>query len=437
VIVIYAPEITARLQYIAQTILTDGYGIPVAFVDQVEAMPTSDAVAKINYSKTVVINCYQIVPTTILSQTNVAVQNIEVVQADLPYFFATGNGQSHPFDLFAAAFYLVTRYEEYLPHELDIYQRFPHTSSIAFQHQFLKRPIVNEWTINLLQHLKQWFPAFEYKMPEAKWLPTYDIDVAYAIRGKSWWRNLGRAAIDLLKGYAFPLKYIWQVRLLGQKDPFDTYDWLDNLHQKNQLQPLYFMLMAAQQSGYDKNLSPDSPTMQALLGQLAAKYSLGIHPSCASHGSKAILQAEHQSLKDYTKKAANISRQHYVQMRLPHTYEQLLALGITDDYSMGYGSINGYRAGIAHSFLWFNLASNQSTALHIHPFCYMEANSLFEEKENTQQALETAKQYWQQHQQVGGTMITIWHNHSLSDSGIFKGWKAVYEQFIQFVLQSK
>jgi hypothetical protein len=51
-------------------------------------------------------------------------------------FFATAG--DIPFDIFSAAFYLLSRYEEYLPHELDEYGRYSHTGSIAYKEDFLK-----------------------------------------------------------------------------------------------------------------------------------------------------------------------------------------------------------------------------------------------------------------------------------------------------------
>ena len=49
------------------------------------------------------------------------------------------------FDLLAAVFYLITRYEEYLPHDKDLYGRYPHTAAVAFREGFLQQPLVNTW----------------------------------------------------------------------------------------------------------------------------------------------------------------------------------------------------------------------------------------------------------------------------------------------------
>jgi hypothetical protein len=100
---------------------------------------------------------------------------------------------------------------------------------------------------------------------------------------------------------------------------------------------------------------------------------------------------------------------------------------------MGYGSINGFRASIASSFYWYDLEREERTSLLIHPFCFMDANSFFEQKYSPQQALEELMQYYNTIKNVDGTMITIWHNNILGSMPEFNGWKEVYEAFIQTV----
>jgi hypothetical protein len=48
-----------------------------------------------------------------------------------------------PFDAFASAFYLVSRYEEYLGDEVDHHGRFHAHNSVAYQQFFLLEPMVD------------------------------------------------------------------------------------------------------------------------------------------------------------------------------------------------------------------------------------------------------------------------------------------------------
>ncbi|HEX6333323.1 MAG TPA: hypothetical protein VFZ78_03790, partial [Flavisolibacter sp.] len=106
---------------------------------------------------------------------------------------------------------------------------------------------------------------------------------------------------------------------------------------------------------------------------------------------------------------------------------------VTDDYSMGYGSINGFRASIASSFSWYDLRHDAPTGLRIHPFCFMDANAWYEQKQDPSQALEALLRYAAAIREVNGEMITIWHNSFLGNHGEFAGWQDVYERFIAAV----
>ena len=153
--------------------------------------------------------------------------------------------------------------------------------------------------------------------------------------------------------------------------------------------------------------------MQQLIKQHAEKYSIGIHPSWASGDDDSLLEKEIKTLESATGKKITASRQHYIRFTLPHTFRRLIAAGITDDYSMGYGSINGFRASVASSFYWYDLEKEKQTDLLLLPFCFMEANSFFEQKYLPQRAYEEMMHYYNVVKAVNGTLITIWHNNFL------------------------
>ena len=69
---------------------------------------------------------------------------------DVPIFFISNNNSDLPFDPFAASFYLISRYEEYLPCVKDQHDRYPATNSLAYQEGFLQQPVVDKWVIKLL-----------------------------------------------------------------------------------------------------------------------------------------------------------------------------------------------------------------------------------------------------------------------------------------------
>jgi predicted amidohydrolase len=118
-------------------------------------------------------------------------------------------------------------------------------------------------------------------------------------------------------------------------------------------------------------------------------------------------------------------------MSFPATYNKLIKYGICNDFSMGYGSINGFRASVAFPFYWYNLAAEEKTTLLVYPFCFMDANAYYQQKLTPHQAFEEICKYYNTIKKVNGDMITIWHNNFLGSDKMFAGWKEVYELFVE------
>ena len=341
---------------------------------------------------------------------------------ELPAFFPV-HGAHLPFDLFAASFYLLSRYEEYLSHAEDSYGRFSHEDSLACRAGFLHQPLVDQWVMQLAANLKNRFPAFQPAFPPFRVLPTYDIDIAWSYLHKGWLRNMGGW---LRKPSAERIR----VLMGGQPDPFDAYGWLDALHAQAGIRPRYFFLLSEKAGRYDKNIPPAHPAMRALIARHAERYDTGIHPSWQSGESADCLQREIRLMEMITGKPVTHSRQHYIRFRLPEGYRRLVEAGITDDYSMGYGSINGFRASVTASFNWYDLEKETETSLRVHPFCFMDANAYYEQRLSAREAFSDLLQYQQVCQSVSGVMIPIWHNNFLGAAKAFEGWKEFYAEWI-------
>jgi hypothetical protein len=205
---------------------------------------------------------------------------------------------------------------------------------------------------------------------------------------------------------------------------------MDALHEKFNLQPKYFFLVPGRTGKYDRNILPDNKELQLLIKRHAGKYDVGIHPSWQSGDDPLLLHNEKLVLEKITGRPVFSSRQHFIRLTLPETYRFLLQEGITNDFSMGYGSINGFRASVASPFFWYDLEKEEKTALRLYPFCYMEANSFFEQSYTPEKALEELQHYYNEIKAVDGLFISIWHNTFLGTDPMFAGWREVYEQFI-------
>lgn len=427
----YTPQLTNRLRYIAETLLHDILGLELRFCNNADEYRTANA-AKINYSsQPMASHEFRIQPVQLLFEKDVKPQTVPVQQGEHYLTLYPVESGDSTFDVLAAAFYLISRYEEYLPHTKDAYGRFSHTGSIAFRHHFLRQPLVNIWALHLQEQLQAKFPALTFPSKTFKLTVSYDIDMAYSYRYKGFWRNLAGFSRSVL-GLSFGdiserARVLW-----GQSpDPFDVYDWLECVHHAFHIQPYYFFLLAAKRSRYDKNIHPAHSAMRQLLKRLSAHGRVGIHPSWQSGDQPALLKEEIQCLQLRLQQNITHSRQHYIRFSLPDTYRLLLQEGITEEFSMGYGTINGFRASVAHSFNWYDLVNDHATALRIHPFCFMDANSFYEQHYTATQAAEELRFYSQQVQALKGEMICVCHNHLLGSGALFKGWNTAYENFLR------
>ena len=430
--IIYANRITPRLQYVADFIGNEIAGQSFRLTTD-ESIFNEYSGAKINYGYEPVSNDeLLIVNYPLLFEDSIRKQNISCFKLnDFPAFFKSEG--DYPFDIFSAVFYLLSRYEEYLPHKKDMYGRYAHENSLAFKEGFLNIPLINIWIEDFRKVLKKKFPTFTIHHSPFTFQPTYDIDEAFAFKNKELSKIAGGFARSLVHGEWSIVSERLKVLRGKANDPYDAYEWMDELHGKNNLKPLYFFHVAAEKGKYDKNISPSHSAMQQLIKQHAEKYSIGIHPSWASGDDESLLEKEIKTLESATGKKITASRQHYIRFRLPQTFRRLIAAGITDDHSMGYGSVNGFRASVASSFHWYDLEKEQQTGLLLHPFCFMEANSFFEQKYLPQRAYEEMMHYYNVVKAVHGTLITIWHNNFLGTYPLFSGWKDVYEEFLRQV----
>jgi len=421
---IYTPEITPRISY-ACAVLFDGH---CRLTDSRENFASFEG-PRINYSAEKTGNAFHVVPYGLLSEQSIKNQQVNCFDwLGLRVFFATDG--DIPFDIFSAAFYLVSRYEEYLPYEPDRYGRFPHTAGLAYREGFLRIPLVNFWTEKLYTLLQATYPAWAPPAKKFSYLPTYDVDIAYRYLGQPVWKNVLGFFRDMVQGKLADVLERGNVYSGRAKDPFDVFAWLDTLHTTYRLEPVWFFLTLLKRGEYDKNLLADSKYLQALYKRLAGKYVTGLHPSWQSGTEETLLQAEKHALEKIIQYTVFISRQHYLRFTLPHTYRRLTDAGITDDHSMAYGSVNGFRASYALPYRWYDLEREKETGLVIHPFCFMEAASFFEQGYSAAQAREELQHFHDVVKQVGGQLVTLFHNHFLTEQPEWVQWREMYADFL-------
>ena len=152
------------------------------------------------------------------------------------------------FDIFSAVFYMLSRYEEYLPFHPDQHGRFPSYESISHKYGFLKYPVVDYWVYLLKQKLEKKYIGLklEFKI-DFLIQPSYDIDQAWYFKNRRSLQNLGSIAKNVLRAEWNQVKDKIAIWIGRKSDPYDTYNQITSTGKGDHiLVPEFFILISFQ-----------------------------------------------------------------------------------------------------------------------------------------------------------------------------------------------
>jgi hypothetical protein len=351
----------------------------------------------------------------------------------VPSFFSVnGNeGKDIPFDVLALIFFFLSRHEEYGVHgSSDHLGRFSSQASLARQHGFLHLPVVDYWLMRLKDLLKDRYKQLGGADNRYTFEMTYDIDYFWAYRQRPLWHQAGGILKSVFTGQWLHLVRRIQVLTGVSRDPFFTFQTLHDLHQQYEICPRFFVLVGDFR-GLDRANSWRRPAVRRAIQALSKEGPIGLHPSVASSADLSILRAEKQRLEEILGRQVTISRQHFLNMTLPETYRQLIEVGITDDYTLGFADVTGFRASTTRAFRWYDLEKEEETALRVHPFVCMDVALRRQSGGNPERALQTVKTHAEVVRSAQGILRLVWHNSSFYDLEGWAGWDRVHAELLR------
>ncbi len=414
--------------YIFRQICVRILNISVEFTSRVEDFVAHDDM-KMSYSKQALGNELFVKNHDLLFDRGISDIEIHIDNwDDTPCFFSVGEKSAIPFDIFAASFYLLSRYEEYLPHVKDEFGRFPVGESTAGKNNFLEIPVVDIWALKFKEILQAKFPEKIFESPPFKAISILDIPEVYAYRCKSVLRNL----IEISKNiYQLKFNHLWRralVHLQLRNDPFDIYEWILGEHEKYPVEIRFFFLLS-EISAYDKSLSISEPKFKLLIKDLADKASVGLKISFLAQNDAHKMRVEKERLENIIHRKTDRVRQSFTKLNLPETYRKLIELEIREDYTMGYATHLGFRASTSIPFYFYDLGYEIQTPLKVFPFCALDAalqkiDTISERNKKLTSLLEIVKANH-------GTFITVFHNYTFSQMDHWRGWRAGYIKLLK------
>lgn len=321
-------------------------------------------------------------------------------------------------DIIASTYFLITRYEEIIQrNERDEHGRFPGKKSLPYRAGFLHRPIVDEYRLLL----RSWLQQYGLRVPEIKkkiqhiYL-THDLDSPTLYRSwKGFLRSLknGRGLTRSIQGKFGPL----------ENDPYYTFPWLfqqNKLLQEKTGKIICRSVLFVRSGGRCKQDKPfyslkNKDIRKLMQVVLSEGMIVGLHSSYQAGLSPALIQKEKKWLETNVGKSIQYNRHHFLACREPEDITQLEAAGITDDFTMGYADISGFRLGTSYPVKWINPVTRRLSSITLHPLIIMDRTLDEQKYMNMDQveALAYCINLSEQIRNVGGDLTLLWHNSSV------------------------
>jgi len=426
-LLIFTHKVTNRLTYTAKHLFERILGVEMGFTTKVEDFIKHNG-PKMTYSKQPLQNEFFIRSNDLLFEQGINDLEIKVSDWDgIPCFFASGEKSTVPFDIFSASFFLLSRYEEYLPHVKDSVGRFPVKESIAYQHDFLELPVVDLWAYKLLEALQERFPDLETKEKSYSFTSIINVTTshAYAMRGIS--RTLGGFLLDLGN---FRFREVWErfsVLLRIKKDPYDNFFDLVEIHKKFPIKTMFFFQFA-KHSAHDKNVATTNNRFRYLIKSIADYSIVSLSTSFVSTSDKNVLREEKKQLGNLINRPISYARLRYNKVNVPATYRNLVETEFTDDFSMGYTHEIGFRAGTCTPFYFYDINTEVRQPIKIHPFA-MHDYALVKYK-TKEEVFEKMDRVYRLVKQVKGDFILVFSNELLGGKQPLD-WMQLYQSMLK------
>ena len=427
-LLVYSHKITPRLKYTFRHICRRILNLDVTFTSKVEDFIAHNSL-KMSYAKQPLSNELFVRSNELLFENGLSDIDINVQKWDnTKGFFATGDRSDLPFDIFAASFYLLSRYEEYMPHVKDDYGRFLAKESLAYNYQFLNQPVVDIWAFKLRDVLTARFPDFDFPKRKYAIQPVIDVPTAFYFRQKGLLRTIGGTLNDLRR---FKLRQLYQrysVLMGFKRDPYDTFKWIITKQKQSDFK-FTVLFLIGDYSTYDKNINTNKKQFVSLIKSIADYCNVGIKASYFALDDISILKKEKVKMEAIINTDLKAVRHSFSKLNLPQSYRNLVELEINQDFTMGYIDTLGFRAGTCTPFQFYDLDYEVQTPLKINPyhcldFALLKYESELDKTEHLQKLIDEIKA-------VNGTFTPIFHNYTFSDSNNWTGFRTLFNQILE------
>ncbi|GIV41432.1 MAG: hypothetical protein KatS3mg034_0742 [Vicingaceae bacterium] len=427
---IYSPIVTERLVYVAD-FLSGALALEVDVTDNPSVFEKND-IFVINYSDRQLSKneVLYIQPSGLLFETGVHTGPPEVRTVIWQEQKVTGlypNASECGFDLFSAIFYCISRIEEYNEASHDQWGRFIPQESLAYKKRFIKHPLVDEWLYILRMSLQK--KGLKQKSLKFNFLLTVDVDCFLAYKARPMISRILSVVNGLKEGDAM----IRVKQFFGMSaDPYDVFDELHQIVEKNFInKPKLFLHLGGHHPPYDRSNNPEHPEIIKKIKKLQSMFDVGLHPSWKSSSDFHQLLKEKRILDEILQEEVDEFRQHFLKFTLPQSVYRNIEAGLRKDYSMGYSTIQGFRASTTFPFKFYDFNNEKMTDYVFYPFCWMDTAYIYHSKMNFEEKIQETIGLINAVKKTSGIFVVVFHNESLSKRKLFLENRRLLEEIIK------
>lgn len=346
----------------------------------------------------------------------------------VPLITATVSGWHIGYDILGLTYWMLNRIEEIGRTDLDNHGRFPATASHAYKHNYLERPVVDEWLHVLGQVISKTWPGIELKQHTFSMKVSHDVD-APSRYGFASAKGLLRAmAGDVIKRGDFknPLRAPWisfnSRETIHPSDPFNTFEWIMDLSDQHGLTSAFYFI-CGRTSNLDADYEPEHPAIRALMRRIHERgHEIGLHPSYNTYQHPQMIAVEAQRLRKIAAEEGIEQpqwggRMHYLRWEQPTTLRAWAEAGMDYDSTLSYADRPGFRCGTCFEYPAFDPVENKELKLRVRPLVVMECSVIdacysgLGVGEAAQQKFKSLKDVCRA---VNGCFTLLWHNSSFA-----------------------
>ncbi len=426
--------ISQRLIYAADLIFKHILGLNYRLL-RINDPSTSSHTPIIYYTNQSIYQGVVIPYDSFLEETDIRPQKFNIYTKDIPFIFYQPVDYEYAldFDIFSTTFYLATEYEKWSRPCFDEHGRYDETAYLSYQQQWYEHPLIHLYADMLWEKLVMLYPGLKRRKRSFDYTITFDVDHPWMFLNKPLHVSYGGIVKDLVKRNWNQANKRFQV-MVSRKDPNDTFDLIfANCSEKH----TRFFFLIDRNSAYDSRFNHRNPAYRQLIQHTSVMgYEIGIHPSYTTFLQPERIEEEISKLSSILKAPVKQSRQHFLKYRLPDTFQALIDTGIERDYTLCNYLTGGFRTGMAIPYPWFDLSINEVTKLWIQPTLLMDVTLNKYLQLSPDEAYTYAESMIEKTRLVKGHYTLLLHNDSLSNDGMWRGWRRTILKIINYLQTS-